>query len=70
MPAKHKTIPIELFVRILIDRPYLKAIQVSDGTIVAWLPKSQITFLSRYDNLRQCTIAIPEWLAKEKGFLK
>lgn len=67
---KHKTTPVELFVRILIDRPHLKAIQVRCNGVEAWLPKSQMTFLSRYDNMRECTITIPEWLAKEKGLLK
>jgi hypothetical protein len=70
MPAKLKTTPVELFVRILIDRPHLKAIRVRCGEVEAWLPKSQMTFLSRYDNMRECTITIPEWLAKEKGLLK
>jgi hypothetical protein len=68
-PAKRNNTPFAVYVRVLIDRPHLKAIQVTDGTREAWLPKSLIKFLSRYNNLREVEIEIPEWLAREKGFL-
>jgi len=65
---KHDKQAFKISVRVVKER--LKAILVSDGTIEAWLPKSQITFLSRYNERRETTINIPKWLAKEKGFLK
>jgi len=59
--------PFEISVRVVKER--LKAILVSDGTVETWLPKSQITFLTRYNERRETTIGMPKWLAKEKGFL-
>lgn len=40
-----------------------KAIQWFDGTKTAWLPKSQI------EDYGDGTVAMPEWLAKDKGFI-
>lgn len=40
-----------------------KAFQLYDGTTTAWVPKSQIE-----DN-GDGTFAMPEWLAKDKGFI-
>jgi len=59
--------PVVVSVRVV--KEHLKAILVSDGSIEAWLPKSQITFLTRYNERRETTIGMPKWLAKEKGFL-
>ena len=40
-----------------------KAIPLFDGKTIAWLPKSQVE-----DN-RDGTFTMPEWLAKDKGFI-
>lgn len=40
-----------------------KAIRVYDGKTTEWLPKSQVE-----DN-GDGTFTMPEWLAKEKGFI-
>jgi hypothetical protein len=40
-----------------------KAWRINDGTKVEWLPKSQV------ENNGDGTFTIPEWLAKEKGFI-
>lgn len=40
-----------------------KAIRLHDGTKTEWLPKSQVE-----DN-RDGTFTMPEWLAKDKGFI-
>lgn len=32
-----------------------------------WLPKSQIEIIKRKDDV--CTVAVPEWLAKEKELI-
>lgn len=40
-----------------------KAFQLYDGKTTAWVPKSQVE-----DN-RDGTYAMPEWLAKDKGFI-
>lgn len=40
-----------------------KAIRLDDGTKTEWVPKSQIE-----DN-GDGTFTLPEWLAKEKGFI-
>jgi hypothetical protein len=41
-----------------------KAIRWFDGKIEAWVPKSQVEW-SEDDS----TLAMPEWLAKDKGFI-
>lgn len=40
-----------------------KAYRLFDGTRTEWVPKSQVE-----DN-KDGTFAMPEWLAKEKGFI-
>jgi hypothetical protein len=40
-----------------------KAIQVSDGKTVAWLPRSQIEING------DGTVTMPEWLALERGLI-
>ncbi len=62
--------PFEIAVRVMIDKPHLKGVLVTDGIIEAWLPKSQVKYLTRWNNNKETTISIPEWLAREKGFLK
>ena len=41
-----------------------KAFRLFDGTRTEWVPKSQVE-----ENIDDGTFAMPEWLAKEKGFL-
>jgi hypothetical protein len=43
-----------------------KAIKVSDGVSVLWLPKSQIRVEKRKDGV---VVWMPEWLAKEKEII-
>lgn len=40
-----------------------KALRIYDGTRTEWVPKSQVE-----DN-KDGTFTMPEWLAKEKGFI-
>ena len=40
-----------------------KAFQLFDGKQTEWVPKSQV------EENRDGTFAMPEWLAKEKGFI-
>lgn len=40
-----------------------KAWQLHDGTVTEWVPKSQVE-----DN-EDGTFTMPEWLAKDKGFI-
>ncbi len=40
-----------------------KAIKWFDGKTTAWIPKSQV------EESDDGTIAMPEWLAKDKGFI-
>jgi hypothetical protein len=40
-----------------------KAWRLNDGAVTEWVPKSQVE-----DN-EDGTFAMPEWLAKEKGFI-
>lgn len=44
------------------------AILFTDGVIEAWLPKSQIETLSDGET-ELLEVSVPEWLAKEKGFI-
>jgi hypothetical protein len=41
-----------------------RAVQIYDGTVEVWLPKSQVE-IDREDG----TVAMPEWLATEKGLV-
>jgi hypothetical protein len=41
-----------------------KAYRIFDGTREEWVPKSQVEY-----NETDGTFAMPEWLAKEKGFI-
>lgn len=40
-----------------------RAIQFYDGTVMVWLPRSQVEIGD------DGTIAMPEWLAKDKGLI-
>jgi hypothetical protein len=40
-----------------------KALRLFDGTTTEWVPKSQV------ENNGDGTFTMPEWLAKEKGFI-
>jgi len=40
-----------------------KAYKVTDGKYLEWIPKSQV------ENNEDGTFSMPEWLAKEKGFI-
>lgn len=46
-----------------MERETDKAWQISDGVTVAWVPKSQV------ERNGDGTFTMPEWLAKEKGFI-
>ncbi len=41
-----------------------KAFRLFDGKVTEWVPKSQVE-----ENTEDGTFAMPEWLAKEKGFI-
>ena len=41
----------------------LKAYRLHDGVKTEWVPKSQV------ENNTDGTFTMPEWLAKEKGFI-
>ena len=56
---KRELIEISAKVRAETD----KAIMLHDGVKTEWVPKSQVE-----DN-RDGTFTMPEWLAKEKGFI-
>jgi hypothetical protein len=40
-----------------------KAYRINDGAKTEWVPKSQV------ENNKDGSITMPEWLAKEKGFI-
>ena len=47
-----------------------KAFRVSDGVKEAWLPKSQVEHHPEGDPRKRSSIMVmPEWLAKDKGFI-
>jgi predicted RNA-binding protein (virulence factor B family) len=55
---------------IEIKRKTPKAYLVSDGgDDEQWLPRSQMENDEDYDIGDTFTVSIPEWLAKEKGFI-
>jgi len=56
---KPKLIEIAAVIRIETE----KAWQLDDGTRKEWVPKSQVE-----DN-EDGTFTMPEWLAKDKGFI-
>jgi hypothetical protein len=54
-----------------IKRRTAKAVLISDGETEAWLPLSMIEIDTIPDTARdnQARIALPEWLAKDKGLM-
>jgi hypothetical protein len=47
-----------------------RAILFNDGTVKAWLPRSEIEqTIFRFEEDRLETLTIPEWLAKENEFI-
>ena len=57
-------IEITLEVHHETDEAYL----VSDGDEREWIPKSQVKVLAEID-VDYVEVEMPEWLAKEKGFI-
>ena len=57
-------IEITLEVHHETDEAYL----VSDGGEREWIPKSQVKVLAEID-VDYVEVEMPEWLAKEKGFI-
>lgn len=44
------------------------AYRFTDGVVTEWVPKSQLEDMEQASS-RSFEIIIPEWLAKEKGFI-
>ncbi len=67
MGAKKKYLdePVEVF--CLVEAKTDMAILVSDGTVQAWVPLSQVREMEERDG--GVVITIPEWLAIDKGFV-
>ena len=61
--ALTKTIEVYLDIKHETDKAY----KVSDGVSEDWLPKSQVDVTEETKN--GATFTVPEWLAKEKGFI-
>ncbi len=61
---------VDIMVEIVHDADKLKAILVSDGDHEEWVPKSLIEGIDRGNgDGKTVIITIPEWLAKDKGFI-
>lgn len=58
---------IEIFVEIKNETE--KAFLLTDGVIEMWVPKSLIENYEEISGNECCNVEIPEWLAKEKGFI-
>jgi hypothetical protein len=59
MSGRSDIVDIACEIRAQTDR----AIQIYDGTVTVWLPLSQVEIGD------DGTVAMPEWLATEKGLL-
>lgn len=59
MSGRSDLVDIECEIRAQTE----KAVQVYDGRVTVWLPRSQIEIAD------DGTIAMPEWLAKDKGLI-
>lgn len=64
----------DIFLEIKADPPKGRAILVTDkdsncAMDFVWLPKSQIEYEDGMSTGDACVITMPEWLAKEKGFI-
>jgi hypothetical protein len=55
----------EITVEIL--RESERAIQVTDGDVTEWLPKSQLEYEGEAG--QTVVVTMPEWLAKDKGLI-
>lgn len=62
-PARGAAERIEISGEIVDRHPAGKAVKFFDGTRTEWVPVSQLT-----DN-GDGTFSMPEWLAKDKGFI-
>lgn len=56
---------VELDLKIIIETDL--AVLCTDGVVEEWLPKSEIDYDGSIGEL--CTIIVPEWIAKKKGFI-
>lgn len=63
MPSNHDLITISAVLRAETDHAYL----IYDGTRKAWVPISLTEKHEEADG--SLTFEMPEWLAKEKGFI-
>ena len=61
-----KNLTVEIAVEVKHDTA--KAMLVTDGSVEAWIPKSQVTY-EPLNNNKETTITMPEWLAKNKGLI-
>lgn len=65
-----ETAYVEMSVTVI--RETEKALLVNDGTVEAWIPKSQLEYDPEYETNEQgeefAVISIPEWLAEDKEF--
>lgn len=57
---------VDIACELRIERP--KAVLIYDGKTEAWLPLSQIE-IDRHGPGNSATIAMPEWLAHDKGLI-
>lgn len=58
---------VEIDIEVRLRTP--DAIQVYDGTITVWVPRSQISDYAGESMDTAESIFIPEWLAEEKGLI-
>ena len=58
---QHEHDIIEIAATLVIETP--KAFLLDDGGVEEWVPKSQV------ENNDDGTFSMPEWLAKDKGFI-
>lgn len=58
--------------KVSVIRETEKAMLVNDGSVEAWIPKSQLEYDPEYEidehGAETATISIPEWLAEAKEF--
>lgn len=59
--------PVELLVTIIRETP--DAILVNDGTVDAWIPKSQLLEEPEEQDGGMVEITIPGWLAEDKELI-
>ena len=54
---------------VQIERETAVGVVIDDGTKKVWLPKSQIEIERDQPKLGMAKIALPEWLAMDKGLI-